>query len=115
MVTAGQTDGKRIEHIGTLLAERLPRLVQIDNYRLEASLQGYIIITQHLDQPGVVGDLGNCLGSAHINISRMQVGTDLAKPGNAMAILNVDRSLTSAEFGRLQQLPGIESVYQTRF
>ena len=47
---------------GTLLGERLPRLVRIDEYDVEAVPEGHMLFTRHDDRPGVVGALGSILG-----------------------------------------------------
>ena len=36
---------------GTLLGERLPRLVRINEYDVEAVLQGHMLFTRHDDRP----------------------------------------------------------------
>ena len=91
---------------GTLFDERHPRLVRVNDYEVEAALEGQLLFTRHADQPGVIGALGEILGRAGINISRMQVG--VAKNSDrAIAVVGVSQAL---EQGTLDQLAGIAAV-----
>ncbi len=79
--------GKATTVAGTLLGGRLPRLVRIDDYHVEAVPQGNFLFTRHHDKPGVIGALGNILGRENINISNMSVGIDGGD--SAVALINV--------------------------
>ncbi len=75
--------------IGTLFGADMPRLVAIDDYRLEAFLDGYLLLFTHKDVPGIIGAIGTLLGQHQVNIAQMAVGRD--KPGGeAIGVLNVD-------------------------
>jgi D-3-phosphoglycerate dehydrogenase len=100
---------------GTVLGHRHGRLLEFDHYTLDAIPEGPLLLTFHDDQPGVVGKLGTLLGEAGINISRMQIGTENGGGGApAIAVLNLDRVLTSAELERLRALPPIRRVCQVQ-
>ena len=45
-------------------------LVGVNDYEVESILEGTILITQHSDQPGVIGAIGDVLGDGNINITR---------------------------------------------
>jgi D-3-phosphoglycerate dehydrogenase len=92
---------------GTVLGHRHGRLVELDDYVLDAIPEGPMLVTFHKDEPGVVGKLGTLLGQAGVNISRMQIGTgEGAAP--ALAICNLDRGLTDAELAAIRALPPIQ-------
>jgi D-3-phosphoglycerate dehydrogenase len=100
---------------GTVLGHRHGRLIEFDQYVLDAIPEGPLLMTFHDDQPGVVGKLGTLLGAAGINISRMQIGTASEGDGEpAVAILNLDRMLTAAEFERIRALPPIRRACQVQ-
>lgn len=99
---------------GTLLGGRLPRLVRIDGYDVEAVPKGHFIFTRHLDQPGVVGALGGLLAREHINISRMHVGVDGNGNGgatkgdaHAIALISISGALPDGVMHELRALPPI--------
>jgi D-3-phosphoglycerate dehydrogenase len=99
---------------GTLLGGRLPRLVRIDGYDVEAVPKGHFIFTRHLDQPGVVGALGGLLAREHINISRMHVGVDgngnggvVTGDGHAIALISISGALPESVMSELRALPPI--------
>lgn len=94
---------------GTLLGERLPRLVRIDEYDVEAVPEGHMLFTRHDDRPGVVGALGSILGRENINISRMQVGNANGK-SEAIALINISAALPERALAEIQTLPAIRQV-----
>ncbi|MBN8911608.1 MAG: phosphoglycerate dehydrogenase [Rhizobiales bacterium] len=93
---------------GTLLGGRLPRLVRIDTYDVEAVPKGHFLFTQHSDQPGVVGALGNVLARERINISRMHVGMDgNGGAGEAIALVSISAPLSQTALSEIAALPAI--------
>jgi D-3-phosphoglycerate dehydrogenase len=99
---------------GTLLADRYPRLVRIDEHEIETIPEGTILITRHDDRPGVVGALGNLLGEEQVNISRMQVGASTSA-SEAMAVIGISRSLSPELLRKIEEIPAILRVYQVVF
>lgn len=67
---------------GTIIGRNDPRIVQIDDFRLELVPEGHILLLYNDDKPGAIGGIGTILGSHDINIGRMQVGQDLAGQSN---------------------------------
>lgn len=107
----GYYNGKSIKVIGTLLGERHPRLVQIDDYEVEAVPEGVLLITKHDDKPGVVGALGDVLGKAKVNISRMHVGNS-TQDGSAIAVIGVSSPLTEDQLSLVEGIPMIQRLWQ---
>jgi D-3-phosphoglycerate dehydrogenase len=96
---------------GTLLGGRLPRLVRIDSYDVEAVPKGHFLFTRHSDQPGVVGALGGILARERINISRMHVGVDGNGGGDrAIALISIAAPLPETALAEIQALPAVETV-----
>jgi D-3-phosphoglycerate dehydrogenase / 2-oxoglutarate reductase len=96
---------------GTLLGERLPRLVRVDDYEVEAVPEGHMLFTRHDDRPGVVGALGSILGRENVNISRMQVGIADGKD-EAIALIGISASLSEKTLAEIETLPAIRQVVQ---
>ncbi|MEO1497211.1 MAG: phosphoglycerate dehydrogenase [Planctomycetota bacterium] len=87
--------GKSHTLTGTLLGAEMPRLVSIDDYRLEAFLDGTMLVFNHKDVPGIIGAIGQALGEGGVNIAQMAVGRD-KQGGDAIGVLNVDGEVSEA-------------------
>jgi D-3-phosphoglycerate dehydrogenase / 2-oxoglutarate reductase len=104
------TDKSKRQVAGTLFGRKEPRIVRVDDYRLEAVPSGYMLVFSNQDTPGVIGKIGTLLGSNHINIAGMQLGR-VAPHGMAVAVVNVDSAIPAALMHEIRGLPNI--VYAT--
>ncbi|MBI4972280.1 MAG: phosphoglycerate dehydrogenase, partial [Candidatus Omnitrophica bacterium] len=94
---------------GTLSANKQPRIVKIDNYSVEVSPQGEMIVAQNWDKPGIIGNLGMLLGKHNINIAAMTFGRE--KPGGkSVSVLNVDSPISPEILEKIKQTENILSV-----
>lgn len=94
---------------GTLLNGMGPRIVHVDDYRVDVRPEGHMVVFEHIDQPGVIGRMGSLLGKHHINIATMQVDrSDVG--GKAIMILTIDRHLDEAALKELLELEEIREV-----
>jgi D-3-phosphoglycerate dehydrogenase len=86
-----ETDKGSYTAVGTLFGNDMPRLVRLGDYRLEAYLDGVLMVFTHDDVPGIIGHVGTILGSHRVNIAQMAVGRASAQPGAvAVGVLNLD-------------------------
>jgi D-3-phosphoglycerate dehydrogenase len=83
------TDKKEYRASGTLFGNRHLRLVQLGPYRLDAHLDGTLLLFTHRDVPGLIGFIGNLFGQQNVNIAHMTVGRQ-EKGGEAIAVMNLD-------------------------
>jgi D-3-phosphoglycerate dehydrogenase len=90
-----------------------PRLVALDDYAIDAVLEGSVIMMHNLDRPGVIGSVGTLLGSRGVNVSRMQVGLD-EKTGQALALYNVDSAVADEALEELRKIENVSSVHNLR-
>ena len=89
---------------GTIFGQNMPRLVQLGEYRLEAFLDGVLMIFTHRDVPGIIGRVGTIFGKHKVNIAQMAVGRASHQPGGeAIGVLNLDHPAASG--GRLKKSP----------
>ena len=87
-----------------------PNVVQIDDYELHlAPTPGYLLVTQHLDRPGMIGLVGTVLGQADINISSMQVGRRTRR-GDALMLLSVDEPVPPEVVEQIRQAAMVASI-----
>jgi D-3-phosphoglycerate dehydrogenase len=104
-------DSRSVTLEGTLFDEQHLRLVRVNDYELEAFLEGNLLLTLHEDRPGVVGALGALLGNANVNISRMQLGLAPAVC-RALAVLEISERLSEALLAQIAAIPAICEVHQ---
>lgn len=103
-------DGSQRLVAGTLLQSEA-RIVRIDQYSVDIEPSGHLLLTHHLDRPGMIGRVGTLLGACDINISAMQVGR-LGRRGEAIMVLNVDEPLTPEMLNQIAEFPDVWSVRQ---
>jgi D-3-phosphoglycerate dehydrogenase len=74
---------------GVLFGGDQPRVVQVDNYHLDANPSGVVLIMQNRDVPGVIGQIGTILAAYEVNIGEWRMGR--YAPGNeALSFINLD-------------------------
>jgi len=96
---------------GTLFGRKELRIVKLNDFFIEAIPEGYILLINNYDKPGVIGNIGTALGSQNINIATMQFGRD-RMGGNAISLLHLDAPLPPGILGEILRLPNIISVRQ---
>jgi D-3-phosphoglycerate dehydrogenase / 2-oxoglutarate reductase len=91
-ITASVTHEQETYSAGvTLLGTNMPRLIRLGEYRLEAYLDGILLLFRHDDVPGIIGSVGTILGRHSVNIAQMSVGRGGSAPGgSAIGVLNLD-------------------------
>ncbi len=91
-ITASVTNGQQTYIAGaTLFGNNMPRLIRLNDYRLEAYLDGNLLAFMHDDVPGIIGAVGTIFGKHHVNIGQMSVGRSGSAPGGgAIGVLNLD-------------------------
>jgi D-3-phosphoglycerate dehydrogenase len=91
-----------------------PQIVRIDEYWVNVVPTGsYVILTHHVDRPGVVGQVGTILGRTDINISSMQVGRERAR-GPALMLLSVDEPVPPDVLEQIRSVADLQFVKVVR-
>jgi D-3-phosphoglycerate dehydrogenase len=104
-------DGLSVRAGGAPLGLKMPRLISIDDHRLEAYLDGTLVIFGHDDVPGVIGQIGNVFGRHKVNIGQMSVGRDSDSPGGAaIGVLNLDSPPVPEAIRELTSVPGVHTA-----
>ena len=101
-----QTDREKTDTAGTLFSRQDPRVVDIDGFRLEAVLDGYMLVFSNIDVPGVIGRIGTLLGQNNVNIAGMQLGRE-KRGGRAVSIVNVDDPIPGVVLDEIRRIPNI--------
>ncbi|XP_073310373.1 D-3-phosphoglycerate dehydrogenase 3, chloroplastic-like [Primulina huaijiensis] len=63
-----------------------PHLTQVGSFSVDVSLEGNLILCRQVDQPGMIGRVGNILGENNVNVSFMSVGRTVKRTKAIMAI-----------------------------
>jgi D-3-phosphoglycerate dehydrogenase len=94
---------------GTLFGHAMPRLVQLQGHRLEAYLDGTLLIFTHEDVPGIIGRVGTIFGELGINIAQMTVGRS-TPGGDAIGVLSLDAAPSDEAVARVLACNGMRSA-----
>jgi len=101
-----RTDKTEESVSGTVFFKGRSRIVAVGGYTMDMVPEGYVIVSRHLDKPGVIGRASTILGKDNINIAGMQVGR--VKEGEpALMVLNVDSEVPEKVMEEIRSMPGI--------
>ena len=92
--------------VGTLFNNTEAKIVQIDEYRVDFTPEGYLLLAPHIDQPNMIGQISTILGQAHININGMQVGK-MTKAGHNIMAIAVQDDIPNDIMLKLRSIDGI--------
>jgi D-3-phosphoglycerate dehydrogenase / 2-oxoglutarate reductase len=107
------TDHGQLRAAGTIFGHHMPRLVAIDEFRLEAYLDGCLLVFRHRDVPGIIGAVGTIFGRHGVNIAQMAVGR-AAPGGEAVGVLNLDGEPSPEALAEVRQHPAISAASVVR-
>ncbi len=97
--------------VSATVARDGPHIVEINDFWVDVSPgEGYLLLCENLDKPGMIGLIGNFLGESDINISFMRVGRQTAR-GRALMVLGLDDEVDAKT---LASITNIEDVYSVR-
>jgi len=108
------TDERNVTAAGTIFGNQFLRLVRLQDYPMEAYLDGLLLIYKHRDVPGLIGYIGTVCGTHGINIASMALGREKNEPGgDSIAVLNIDNEPSRdvlAEIAGHENVMGVELV-----
>jgi D-3-phosphoglycerate dehydrogenase len=91
-----------------------PHVVRIDGYTVDLVPRGdYVLLSRHVDRPGIVGTVGTLLGEADVNISSMQLGRQRPR-GEALMALTVDEPIPPDVLERIRAVTGVAQIRVVR-
>lgn len=96
---------------GTLFSKKDPRIVFIDDFKVEIVPEGELLFMYNNDKPGVIGNIGTLLGKSNINIARMHFGRE-TPGGTAISVVSIDAHASPQIIDKIRKLPNIISVKQ---
>ncbi len=106
-MTVTNDKGEKFKIIGIVGSNGEERLININDYSVDAIISDNMLIVQNNDIPGVVGNVGRILGEENINIATMFLGR---KEHSALMILSVDDYVKEKSIKNLEKCEQIEWV-----
>ncbi len=105
------TDGRSVSVGGTLAGPRdIEKLVEVDGFEIDVPVSEHMAFYTYEDKPGIVGVVGQILGTAAVNIAGMQVSR--AKPGGeALIVLTVDSAIPAEALEQIAKEIGAREVH----
>ncbi|MEI7904930.1 MAG: phosphoglycerate dehydrogenase [Candidatus Firestonebacteria bacterium] len=104
-----ETENDCISIAGTVFGRDSLRIVQIRNYDIDLEPAEKMLVIQHNDKPGLVGNIGTLLGNENINIASLQLARK-ASGGDAIAVLTIDHHIGVEILMKIAKLPHIKDV-----
>ena len=98
---------------GSLLGRESPRVVQVDDFVIDAQPDGTILVMESIDVPGVIGRVGTALGQHAINIAEWRLGR-VARGHQVLSFINLDAPASPEVLANLTQLEGVVRVRQVK-
>jgi D-3-phosphoglycerate dehydrogenase len=99
---------------GTVFSDGKPRFIQIKGINLDADVGRHMLYTTNVDQPGIIGMLGQIMGSGDENIANFQLGRDQAG-GNAIALLYLDKAVSDKTIADLRATEKFQQIKALEF
>ncbi|MEI7635461.1 MAG: phosphoglycerate dehydrogenase [bacterium] len=94
---------------GTLAHNKFPRIVVVNDKFFDVTPEGFLVVIENRDVPGIIGSVGTLLGNRRINIGQMTWGR--TEDGNeAITVINVDQEIRKELLDELTALPDIISA-----
>ena len=86
-----------------------PHIVRVDDYWLDFVARGLLLVSEHIEQPGILGRMGTVLGNAGVNIHFVQVGRR-ERGGPGLLVMGLDDQLAPGAMREVLALPSIRSA-----
>ena len=98
---------------GVLFANGEARVVSYDGFSIDVPPDGYVLILENDDVPGVIGKVGTRLGRAGINIANWRYGRE-TRGGRALSFISLDARAPKTLLRELEREPEIRKAQLVR-
>ena len=99
---------------GTVFSDGKPRFIQIKGINLDAEIGAHMVYTTNEDVPGIIGALGQTMGSQGVNIANFTLGRS-ERGADAIALLYVDDPVKPEALAALRDTGLFRTVRPLRF
>ena len=106
-ITVTTEKGKR-SFAGSVLAGT-PRVVEVKGMDLDSPFSPTMLYVNNLDKPGFIGNLGQLLAEAGVNIATFNLGR-VSAGDDAIALVGVDQEPPADLLEQIQKLPHVKEA-----
>jgi len=106
-------EGKTLSVGGIVFDSSIPKISLINEFYFEIDPQGLLIITENLDRPGVIGDIGHYLAKEKVNIDNFTLSRN-RQGGKAMAVIRTDTDLDAEQLKKLSEIENVVKAKAVR-
>ena len=99
---------------GTVFNDGRPRIISINETKIDAAVGPSMIYVTNEDKPGFIGQFASLLGNAGINIATFALGRD-CEGGSSIALVEVDGVVPDRVLADVEKMPGVKEVKALRF
>jgi D-3-phosphoglycerate dehydrogenase len=103
------TDAGSTSVAGTLFGRDDPRICSIDETRMDAVPEGWMLVCMNDDKPLVIGRVATIIGESGVNIANMTLGRD-ERGGRASTIINLDGPLNEETLEKIRKAQHVKRV-----
>lgn len=102
------TDKGQYEVSGSLIADTIYRIVNLNGYATNIQPSRYILLAPHIDKPGMIAKVATILGDHNINVSSLEVARKGEQAGGqSMMVFILDDPVPNAALEQITQVDGI--------
>lgn len=105
-------DGSTTSIGATIFDDNLFRIVSFDDFDVDVTIKGDMIIFKNQDVPGVIGSIGTTLAKHNVNIADFSLARNLQK--EALAIILVDNTVSEDVLNELREIKACSAVQYAR-
>ena len=109
-----KTEHKTRSIAGTVFSDGKPRFIQIKGINIDAEIGAHMLYTTNNDVPGIIGTLGQTLGTNGVNIANFTLGRS-ARDAEAIALLYLDDQPPADVLEKLTATGMFQQVRPLRF
>ncbi|MDD3237006.1 MAG: phosphoglycerate dehydrogenase [Candidatus Gastranaerophilales bacterium] len=96
---------------GAMIAEHMPRIVQINQYNMSIEVEEHMLFIPHENKPSMIAKVAAVIGESSINISRMQVAQKSNKEDNvSIMIINTESAVEDSTLNKIEEIDGIKDA-----
>lgn len=109
-----KTDTQERTVCGTLFGGSFPRVVSVNDVKLEAGLSEHVIYVKNADEPGLIGNIGTLLSDKKVNIANFTLGRNSQKT-DAIALVEIDQAIDAETLKTISNLPSVKEAKLLKF
>ena len=97
------------EVTGTVFGPSTLRFVRLDGFPCEVRPEGFLLVYNNMDKPGILANVGTILATHNVNIAGVSLGRS-ALGGEALTVMNIDAEIPEAGLEELRRLPAVSNL-----